>query len=506
MAVGNALRGVSENGTARSPFPTETIQKYTAVSTENPSTEYRCPGEDYPIPRAIHLGRMARFYPGCRQCPHRDETGTLSARQTRHLVEVRSRAQLPPLVHDEGAGGLTVGDVTPTAAHNMAAALGLCLQTEPRTDASDRGHPNPEMPVVVIAGDGRPSAAELIAAVSEAVRWTGCHVVDIGPASSACLTMAIDRLAADGGILVGNPGPGPHTAGLKFWTHRAAPLSRGGLLDRMGQLCQSRIDRPTRTYGSLSRHQAQLDYLADLATEYHALRPLQFVLDSTCGPWVDYLRTLTRPVACRIVPCRFHCEGLGRQVVEDRAHFGLRVEDDGEICHLVDQQGQTVPPERLLLLLARSILAGSEPTTCRVGRAQRVPPELERIIVGGTRRPCFARCPSATLQPSDDQPRASSEPCTADVVLEEDASPELTEDVRRLGGRVVASGALRQAMADSMRRHGAILGGGPSGRFWHAAGGVPVPDALRTLTQLLVLLSRSDRTLSEVLDHEAPAR
>ena len=442
----------------------------------------------------------------------------------------------------KGAGGITVGDVSPADARDMAAALGICLQMEPPADsprnsasgqsplshkheanpgdlhsplggsnsggpdslsiraapaargsggtscgcatpiASYRGHPNTETPsnnetdfavppsgnrppIVVIAGDGRSSAAEFIAAVSEAVRWAGCHVVDIGPASAACLTTAIDRLSADGGILVGNPGPGSHTTGLKFWAHSATPLSRGGLLDRLRKLCDTGIDRPTRAYGSLGRHQAEVDYLVRLAPEYHALRPLQFVLDSTCGAWGEYLRELTRSVACRILPCRRHGEGLGQQVVEDRAHFGLRVEDDGEICHLVDERGQAVPPERLFLLVARSVLSGS--------------------------------------QASPSSPHA---PCAADVVLEEDASPGLIEDVRSLGGRVVASGALRQAMACTIRRHGAILGGGPSGRFWYSVGGVPVPDALRTFTRLLVLLSRSDRTLSEVLDHEAPAR
>ena len=59
-------------------------------------------------------------------------------------------------------------------------------------------------------------------------------------------------------------------------------------------------------------------------------------------------------------------------------------------------------------------------------------------------------------------------------------------------------------MAAAMREHGALLGGGPSGRFWHADAGVPLPDALMTVTRLLMLLSRSDEPLSAVLDREAP--
>ena len=48
-------------------------------------------------------------------------------------------------------------------------------------------------------------------------------------------------------------------------------------------------------------------------------------------------------------------------------------------------------------------------------------------------------------------------------------------------------------MAAAMRDQHAVLGGGPSGRYWHAVGRLPLPDALRTLTLLLVLLSRDDR-------------
>ena len=59
-------------------------------------------------------------------------------------------------------------------------------------------------------------------------------------------------------------------------------------------------------------------------------------------------------------------------------------------------------------------------------------------------------------------------------------------------------------MAEALRRHGAACGGSPDGRLWYGGAGVPLPDALHTLTHLLALLSRSDRPFSVVLDREAP--
>jgi hypothetical protein len=56
-------------------------------------------------------------------------------------------------------------------------------------------------------------------------------------------------------------------------------------------------------------------------------------------------------------------------------------------------------------------------------------------------------------------------------------------------------------MARSMAEHRARLGGGPSGRLWYGS----AADALQTLTHLLVLLSQSDRPLSQLLDATRPA-
>ena len=54
-----------------------------------------------------------------------------------------------------------------------------------------------------------------------------------------------------------------------------------------------------------------------------------------------------------------------------------------------------------------------------------------------------------------------------------------------------------------MRLEEALLGGGPSGRFWYAADAHIAADALVTLTWLLVILSQSDCAMSRVLDAAA---
>ena len=403
---------------------------------------YRCPGESYSISRAVHLGRLARFYPPCRVCPLRDDTGTLPARRVEQLIETRSRGEPRPWFTAEGAAGVCPNDLGPDAVRTLAMAFGL-REFRRRRDPG-------EAPVILLGGDGRSLTAELVAVAGEAVRWAGCHMVDIGAVTSACMAFALDHWQASGGILVGNPDDQLQTAGLKFWSDGPHPLSADAGLDELEAICRSPVDRPTRTFGSRRRFAADEPYLAALAEHYHALRPLRFVLHTACLPVAIYVRKLTAAVACEALIATTGMDSLADQILTEKAHLGLHVGDDGETARLFDERGREVPADRLLLLLARHRLA-EQP--------------------GGT------------------------------IVMETGTPPYTAEVIAAWGGRVIESSCVRAVMERTMRQAGAVLGGGPTERIWHNPGHA-TPDALRTLTAVLVSLSRSDRRLSEVLDAE----
>ena len=333
--------------------------------------EYFCPDEKHPISRAVHLGRLANFYPACRSCPHRDDTGTLSLRQVRQLAETRPRGQSQSLFHDGWVGGVYLNDLTPAVAREIAAAFGTMLRqgkdwrTEKQEDrTTPPAHPSSLIPhpsssletpfpdfSVVLAGDGRAITAELVAAVSEGLRFSGCSVIDIGPATAACLAFAIDHLTAAGGILVGNPAAEPHIVGLKFWTG-LQPLSTPASLEPLAELHRSGAARRADSFGALHRFQAETPYLAALADRYHGLRPLRVLLDSASAPLVRYMEQLTAPTACRVVACRTTREQLPGQIRAAAAHFAARIDGNGEGCEVFDERGLAMPPERLSLLLA----------------------------------------------------------------------------------------------------------------------------------------------------------
>ena len=459
---------------------------------DNPS--YTCPGETHPISRAVHLGRLAAFYPACRQCPHRDDSGALSPRQVEQLREVEQLGRPQPLFHAEGAGGAYLNDLTPTTARNIAAAFGMWVKraSEGRGERgegrgqqnADGNHnslqpaltltlsqrergldanfsppvPTPQSPIsnptVILAGDGRAITAELSAAVGEGTRSSGCDLIDIGPATSACLAFAVHTQQAAGGVLVGNPGQEPHIVGLQFWDAAAQPLSAGGSLEPLAELFYANANSPSQNYGTLRRMQAEATYLAAMSEYYHALRPLVVIVDSASRPLLEYLQKLFAGVACRLVPCRGVRNDLPSQIRTEAAHIAVSIDGDGETCRVWDEQGRTISAEKLSLLLALHSL---------------------REATDGS------------------------------IVLEDSTDPQIIDRLRQLGAHVVIGDGHRAAMATAMRQHKAIFGGGPSGRFWHAALGLPLPDALMTITHLLTLLSRSDEPLSVVLDRDVDA-
>ena len=189
--------------------------------------------------------------------------------------------------------------------------------------------------------------------------------------------------------------------------------------------------------------------MAAIAEHYHALRPLRVVVDSASRPLFVYLQKLAAGVACQVIPSRVASDALPEQLRAESAHFATCIDGDGETCRVFDEQGNAIPPERLLLLLARH---GSSET----------------------------------------------------IILEEGIFRSAINKLEQQGLLVVCGGARRAEMAAAMCEHRATLGGGPSGRFWHSVDGVPLPDALMTVTQFLVILSRNDAPLSKVLDRDAP--
>lgn len=415
----------------------------------SPPTVYRCPDERQPISREIHLARLAMFYPKCRHCAHCHDTGSLSRRRMKSLANAWQRGSRPPMFNSEGVGGVYLNDFGPDDARKVAAAFGVWLRR--RRELSLTGMHAASS--VVLAGDGRSTSCELFAAASKGLRWSGARVIDVGQATSPALIVHAQTSEAAGALLVGNASGRPDMADLRFWDESGCPLSLDGELASVARLLERGLDRPVRRSGELAHGSARRQYLTGLADYFHALRPLRLVIDTSCRMLVDYFRELTINVACEVIHCpsggASSASRMAERIAAARAHFGMSIDGDGEACRVFDERGRPVAGEHLLLLLARHV--------------------------------------------------AREKPCGA-VTLEGDVPDAIAEAIARQGSRVVRASATRSHMHRAMREAGAVLGGGPTGRFWFRdESATPIADALHALALLLNVLSLGDQPLSELL-------
>ena len=376
----------------------------------------------------------------------------------------------------------------------FASALGVALR--------NAAAPGCAVPRVAVAADGRWLTAELLAAAGDGLALSGCRVVESGAATAASLAMLVDRHRLDGGLLIGNASGAPQIVSLKCWGPGAQPWSAGGGLDSVTTLAAAAPQRASRHSGGLERIDLGAEYRLELADLFHGLRPLRFVLDTASLPLAEHLRQLACASACQIAAPRLPAAGklaqsaerkiksasgarvtgarvtgarvtgarvtgalpaaltsaqtyrtrrvqrLCEQVLDERADFGLWIDGDGDTLELVDERGRAVNAERLLLALLRGL---------------------------------------------------SSDAASHGVVIEAESSPALRKPLAAARLKAIEAPSTRQSMFAAMQRSGAALGGGPSGRLWFG-GELPHADALRSIGELLQLLSQSDQPLSEVLE------
>ena len=89
-----------------------------------PAKLYVCPGDTHPISRAVHLSRLAAYFPGCRECPFRTETGQLPTRVVERVQHTtKQRVERKTLFTTEGVRGVHRNELSRAKVGAMAGAV-----------------------------------------------------------------------------------------------------------------------------------------------------------------------------------------------------------------------------------------------------------------------------------------------------------------------------------------------------------------------------------------------
>lgn len=422
---------------------------------------YTCPGEAHAISRSVHYARMAAFYPLCRQCVHRQDTGHLPRQVVERIDRMAQRAPRSSLLSPEGIRGVYLNEMTRERAAAYASGFARLLwNRQPRSARLERGAiaSRRRGPVVVVGQDERPSAADLAIGVAAALRRMGIDVIDIGTVSTPCFWYAVDHLQASGGVHVTGHGFGPAVIGADFVEERGIFWSLGGTLDQLDEVVQGGTARTARHGGSQRMFQAVVPYRAGLLRHFHALRPLQVCVVCLSPLVAPILEGVFASLPCRLSRIEppvaddaaqagaLALARLSARVRDDRLHAGFLIADDGQRCQVVDERGAPIATAELAARLSELAMSdGASPV----------------------------------------------------VVLDEPLAAPLAEPFTARGWQVASVPGTREQVGRALRARGAVFGAEASGRFWFADA-TPCCDAVVTLARVLQALSRSDAPASRL--------
>jgi phosphomannomutase len=269
---------------------------------------YICPGEKHAIPRSIHLARLAAFYPNCRTCEHRHDTGQLPRSMIGRLEETARRFQQETPFRMDGVRGAYLNQLSRSDAAQFASAVAQRLWSarplNGRVPADSEPPPARRTagPAVVIGQDSRPSSADLCVGVSAALKRMGCDVIDIGRVSRPCLVFAVEHLQTAAGLYVTGSGCPASWTGLDIIGEGGIPWSMNGTLADIERRMQATVSRPTRQGGAHRFFDAAVPYRASLLKFYQQV-PAVRILGCCAEPTVlETLAAIFETLPCELIP------------------------------------------------------------------------------------------------------------------------------------------------------------------------------------------------------------
>lgn len=314
---------------------------------------------------------------------------------------------------------------------------------------------------VAIAYDGRLSSPELEAALVCGAVASGVDVLRVGRGPTPLLYFAATTLKADGAIMVtGSHNPPDHNG---FKMMMAGEPFFGSRIQELGRLAACG-DVVPETAGSVREYDMRPAYVARLAQDWDGgERALNIVWDNGNGAAGEVLTELvqhipgTHTVLNGVIDGRFpahhpdptiprNLAQLITKVRETGADIGIAFDGDADRIGIVDDQGEILWSDQLLVLLARDML---------------------RALPGST------------------------------IIADVKASQILFDEVTRAGGRPLMWRSGHSPIKSKMAETGAPLAGEMSGHLFFGDRWYGFDDALYAAVRVLGVVARMMTTLSE---------
>ena len=335
-------------------------------------------------------------------------------------------------------------------------AVGRAFGSRARLDSSSRS------PTVAVGYDNRSTSPALAKGLIAGIRSAGVDVLDIGTVPTPVLYWSEVTLGADAGVQITGSHNPPEWNGIKM-THGGSSLYGDAIQDLLRSIQASNF---TSGSGGYERITVLDHYVDDIAGRFNLERPMRVAVDCGNGTGSILAVRLLEAIGVEVTP--LFCESdptfpnhhpdptvddnlidLIRSVESGNHDLGVAFDGDADRIGAIDDQGRIIRGDILLLLFGLDLLK-------KRGPGQK-------------------------------------------LIFDVKCSQVLPELFEKAGGEPIMWQTGHSLIKNKMRETGALLAGELSGHIMIADDYLGFDDALYDACRLIEIISRSGRTLSEMV-------
>jgi phosphomannomutase len=222
---------------------------------------------------------------------------------------------------------------------------------------------------IAVGRDGRLSGPALSAALMRGLVAAGCEVIDVGMVTTPMLYFAASTLCASGIQVTGSHNPRDDNGFKMVLAGRAI---YGDDIQALRQMMEADAWQ-RREGGSLRQHDVWPAYRDRIVGDIKLARPMKVVVDCGNGVAGASAPEIFRAIGCEVIELFTEVDGRFpnhhpdpskpdnlRDVIAalqtTDAELGLAFDGDGDRLGIVTKDGQTIYPDRQMMLFAQDVL------------------------------------------------------------------------------------------------------------------------------------------------------
>lgn len=355
----------------------------------------------------------------------------------------------PQIYREYDIRGVVDKDLTPEVVRRLSQGFGTHMVKLGRKD-------------LVVGRDGRLSSPSYGECVIEGLMSAGCNVVDIGVCPTPVYYFSLFHLDKDGGMMVTGSHNPPEFNGFKVSVGKSTIF--GEEIQKLGRLVEQ--GKFASGKGNLSKVEMIQPYQDAIKKNIKLDKKLKVVIDAGNGTAGIVAGALLKDLGCEVD--ELYCDIDGRfpnhfpdptipanlkdligRMKKMGADLGIGYDGDADRIGVVDDQGNIIWGDQLMILFSREILKYKKGAT---------------------------------------------------FVAEVKCSQNLFTDIEKHGGRAIMWRTGHSLIKEKMKEEKAVLGGEMSGHIFFADRYFGYDDAIYASCRLIELLSKTEKKLSQLLE------